>query len=916
MPDANPPRSLSPFRDSFNAYRKAKWFGTLPLPARKKNPPPTGFTGHAAPFPSPDDIRGWLGEPERKRANIALRLGGVDKEYEVIGIDVDHYVKGDKEKRGGEQLQALENAHGPLPPTWISSARTDGVSGIRYYRVPRGLAFRGQVSKDIECIQKGHRFAVVWPSYNPDSKSDYWWFPPDADLTPEGRKAWRVGELPVATELPLLPETWLKFLTRGLMEAGKVEIDMDSTVDDIYAWAYEKFGVDEAVCFRMREKADKHIKLIREEATSHDKIVNAHMNIMLLASEGHKGWDTAIHEIEAAFVDEVQKRDKRSIDELRGEVFRSRINGLRKVKAKVDARIAIGAEGVPATDLECGSTDDQGVPLLGSEASPPDNNLFDIPRKQSSPASEYRQNDDGNADHFIDIWSDANMGPAVRYVKGLGWIIWHKGDHDQRQPHWEVDEDGRGTMRQMFRAVRDKQEGFAENLKVDYTNAMRAFAQQTPGVSAADVREAKSAWSNWHKFATSSGMNRNADNAIAAIATHAGINLDINEIDARPDLLAVANGVVELNPTGARLRDAEPEDYLTLNTGVPWLHPKEIPNTGQKLWQEYLDKFLPDPSYRRDVQIILGHALIGSNPHKKLIIFKGAANTGKSVMITMINEVLGDYAKTTNRSLFTYHKLNPVLAQALPKRVVSIVELSRDKRNPLTVDQMKTATGNDYIEAELKGKNATINRVPMFLPIMVTNTVPEIEGHDKALRERLRVISFNVVEQNPDDTIAARMRRESRTAVLNWLIEGYNLYCQSERKFPENDRMRADTDEFASDMDDISLFAKECLKPAPNMDKPSINWARDQVEWCTSRAAVWTRYEQWLFDNHIPEKHKLTSPQFTRRLKELGFNSPQNKVRVNKQLGYYWLGVKLIGHDVSRDVQQITGSSSWQNPGG
>lgn len=72
-----------------------------------------------------------------------------------------------------------------------------------------------------------------------------------------------------------------------------------------------------------------------------------------------------------------------------------------------------------------------------------------------------------------------------------------------------------------------------------------------------------------------------------------------------------------------------------------------------------------------------------------------------------------------------------MLAQALPKRVVSIVELSRDKRNPLTVDQMKTATGNDYIEAELKGKNATINRVPMFLPIMVTNTVPEIEGHTK-----------------------------------------------------------------------------------------------------------------------------------------------------------------------------------------
>lgn len=51
-------------------------------------------------------------------------------------------------------------------------------------------------------------------------------------------------------------------------------------------------------------------------------------------------------------------------------------------------------------------------------------------------------------------------------------------------------------------------------------------------------------------------------------------------------------------------------------------------------------------------------------------------------------------------------------------------------------------------------------------------------------------------------TQSQRVRRESRTAVLNWLIEGYNAYCQNERDLFDNARMRADTDEFASDMDD------------------------------------------------------------------------------------------------------------------
>ncbi|AZS12645.1 DNA primase [Mycobacterium phage DrLupo] len=916
MPEKKQPRSLSPFRDSWKLYRKANWFGTLPLPAKKKNPPPTGFTGHAAPWPQKAEFERWLnGEDADKyrRGNICLRLGGVDSEYEVIGIDVDHYLKGDKEKRGGEQLQALENAHGPLPDTWISSARTDGVSGIRYYRVPRGLAFRGQVEKDIECIQKGHRFAVVWPSFNPDSQSDYWWFPPGTPLTTQGRLAWTPGEIPDAKQLPLLPDQWIDFLTRGRMEAGKVEIDMDSSVDDIYAWADEKFGKDEDMCFRMKEKAETHVKKIETEATSHPLLIAAHRNIFHLACEGHKGWASAVNMIEQAFVKVVTERDKRSIDELRGEIFRSRINGLRKAKATVDAKIAAGAEGVPARDLECGSNDDQGIPLLGGSASPPGSNLFDIPRKQSSPASEYRQNDDGNADHFIDIWSDANVGPAVRYVEGYGWLIWHNGDHGERQPHWEVDPEGQGTMRQMFRYVRDKQEDYAENLHVDYVNAARALAQQTPGVSAQDVRDAKSAWSAWNKFAQSSGNNRNADNAIKAIRTHAGICVDINKLDARPELLGVANGVIELNPDGAKLRPAEPEDYITLNTGVPWLDPKEIPNTGQKLWNDYLDKFLPDQEYRKVVQMILGHALIGGNPHKKLIFFHGPTNTGKSVLASMLNEVLGDYAKMVNKTIFQNHKLNPILAEALSKRVVILNEISGDNRNGFAPDVIKSLSGgSDTVQAELKGKNATVDKIPMFLSIVVTNVAPSIEGLDKALIERIRVINFDHSEENPDDTIAARMRRESPVAVLNWLIEGYNLYCKQGRRFPEHERMLQATKSFTSSMDMIAAFIEDEVETHTHMGRVNVRW-QDSPEWVLTPAQMNTAYEQWCETNKIPHKERISQYRLTSRLQELGFIYRQ--ARIQKKSSKYFLGVKLkhkqfgtnVKPDGSLNIPGITG---------
>jgi phage/plasmid-associated DNA primase len=302
--------------------------------------------------------------------------------------------------------------------------------------------------------------------------------------------------------------------------------------------------------------------------------------------------------------------------------------------------------------------------------------------------------------------------------------------------------------------------------------------------------------------------------------------------------------------------------------------------------------------------------LIGGNPHKKLLIFKGETNTGKSVMIKMINAVLGEYAKTTNRSLFTYHKLNPVLAQALPRRVVSIVEIGSDNRNPLTVDQMKTGTGNDFIEVELKGSNVIVNRLPHFLPIMVTNTVPHIEGHDLALHERMKVITFKVIEEHPDDTIAARMYSESRTAALNWLVEGYKLYCQNGRVFPDNAEMNAATDEFSAQMDVVSRFIDENYLKHESYRSSAITW-RELPQWCVSRSEVNSRYEQWCLDNEVRGKEKLSKIALCDRIRELGITGTNGSKTqsIKGRSDRWWFGLKP-----KKQTEVIT-QAAWQNPG-
>jgi hypothetical protein len=202
----------------------------LPIGRRagQKHPPPSAFTGHGKPDPSGADLQTWLDGPENA-FNIGLRLPAG-----VIGLDVDAYPG----KRGGESLAALVAVHGPLPPTWITSARTDGVSGIRLYRVPltldgREINWPGEAGKHIEIIQAGHRYAIVWPSTNPEAAgATYEWLYHHADDRRDAAPKMNGPYVPPIEQLPHLPETWVRGLALPYDRTDKATLGSE----DLSAW--------------------------------------------------------------------------------------------------------------------------------------------------------------------------------------------------------------------------------------------------------------------------------------------------------------------------------------------------------------------------------------------------------------------------------------------------------------------------------------------------------------------------------------------------------------------------------------------------------------------------------------------------------------------------------------------------------
>ena len=859
-----------PFKDAVAKYRNRGWHGTLPLPKGKKEKPPENWTGKKAKYPGADLIRSWMNERKYKDGNICLRLAWVQgTEYEVMGIDVDHYESGGKNKLGGDQLAALEAKFGPLPQTWISSARSDGISGIRYFLVPRGLAFRGKADKDIDIVSKGYRYALVWPSIHPNG-SIYLWYAKGAPLDGNG-----TDEIPNAKDLPLLPDAWLDYLTAGRTEFTIDEIDMDYIGDKAVDWAADNFPDPETMCFRMREKVDGHKRAIKADPSSHDKIVNAHYNITRLAAEGHTGWHKAIEEIEKFYAEDVIKRQKRALTELQGELYRSRTNAIRKVKAQIDKQIGLGAEGIPPDDPECGGATD----LL-------------------EPPNKYAMTDDGNGKHFHDLFNTPD-GATIRYISDWKqWMLWTEVAENLFR--WLPDNEDGGKIRRAWWEVRDRQERYANGLKTVFDNQVaQAAAQAMPTRGSGQnvpnaLIAARNQYTEWEQWAQKSGMNYNAECAIRACAKRMGIHHVSDDLDQNRELLGVANGVLELNDSGVLLREQKMQDLITFNTNVEW--GEDLDPKGEALWNEFLDLFIPDQEIRRIIQIAIGYCLLGRNSERVFLIALGQTSSGKSTFARVITKALGEYAAPVGKTMFQNNKFKPSLTRNKDKRLLSNTEFDNNVVVSTAVIK-ELSGGSDIMEVEVKHKDEVKLSDPQFVTLVATNQLFKLNEPDLAIQRRLYILPFDEVisREKEKKNFPDLLEKYSLPAILKWAVDGYLMYIGNGGLI-HNERTSALARGAMVDMDVYSEFMDQCLEFHEHHDNCRIDeavWTQDRPDWCINNVDIKNHFKAWWYDNDYQQKDFPSTKSLTKRLRSLGMRKPDKTLWVNGKAGRYWLGVKF-----------------------
>jgi len=899
MPDSD---DAGPFGRYAKEYRKQGWVAPLPLPPNAKEAPPAGYHGNNKRIPVLNEIRKWL--RDNGTGNICLALSTVERpadvpftydgkqvtEWEHIAIDIDDY----GEKHGWAEYCALVgNGLPELPATIASSARwsANEHSNLRVFLVPTGYVYHGKVPgcKHIDVIASNLRYMVAFPSVHPTGSAYTW--------RVGGSNGWEdIGGVPAANEARVLPEPWFNHIVKRGERQGSNE-DSGLEFDELWDWAGETFHAPDTMCEFMEREVTKYISEL-DASNLHEPLTRVLSRLTKNCLEGHSGYQKATLDYINTWFDVAGERGDRDPDTMRGEIQRSVSGALNDAKiawdecnqyvpvdtcAKVNGRADNWSANEVADRVAAGDYGGLGNVVGKMEV------------LNAKPANEYGMHDDGNAQHFIDVYSD-----NVKYVDGRdGWVVW-----DGWRWHRDINARYVGLA---YRRVRDNQE--------KYVNVLRQRLAKNP--KAEGLKSLIREWNLWSRRSGNVGAIKAALDIASWLNVHEEpVAIPANMFDSNPKLLGCTNGVLVLDDD-PDIRPPRKEDYVTYNTNVPYMPWRSLANSegevleGWQLWNEYLEIFLPDPDVRRYVQKVLGHLIVGENPEKLIVFMYGPHDTGKSTMLGGILGALGDYYGAVDINLFKPKDLNPGLIRACPLRVVGMSEVDAGTMDGPTV---KRITGNDMVSAEAKYSNVIFQGRPQFTAVVACNNPPNITPADEALNERIMVLPFlkTIDRSHRRYERQTQIERHSGVAVFSWMVEGWKLYCV-EGLGEQPVAVRKLRNELVSNLNATQTFIHEMLEKAADSDMgrralrraelkaAKRNRARATVadlerDWTPTASMVYQLYTRWCQANGVKA---VGHPEFS---KELGIGKPQPKGIEGKVQRCYF-GVRM------KDVE-IT--SSWR----
>ncbi len=445
---------------------------------------------------------------------------------------------------------------------------------------------------------------------------------------------------------------------------------------------------------------------------------------------------------------------------------------------------------------------------------------------------DYMRTDLGNAERFVDSHRDRVLWCPARKA----FLVW-----DGKRYEW----DERGEV-----------------VKLAHSTARGVFHE----AAAAENEDEQKAITKW----ALASQNESRINAMLS-QSKPYLAVGMEELDGNPWLVNCQNGTLDLR-TG-RLKDHDPADRITKIVPVDY-----DPDAPCLRFGRFLEEALVDGALIKFVKRYAGYTLTGITRERLLAILYGFGKNGKTTLVELLHEALGDYARNTDVETLLIKKYQGVgndVAALKGARFVSAAEVEKGRR--LAESKVKQLTGRDTVTARfLFGENFDFK--PEFKLWLSTNNKPVIQGTDDAIWDRIRLIPFmqRFEGTKADPRLPDKLRSEL-AGVFAWMVEGCLEW--QEHGLEEPRTVAEATRRYREEMDTLAAFFEDrCV-------------IREGV--LTPASRLYKQYQMWCDD---AGEHAETQKMFGMRLSERGFVSEKIKRGQHKDRKG-WLGIGLRADD-------------------
>ena len=270
------------------------------------------------------------------------------------------------------------------------------------------------------------------------------------------------------------------------------------------------------------------------------------------------------------------------------------------------------------------------------------------------------------------------------------------------------------------------------------------------------------------KFAKGLGGAGRQSSVMQCLRGEPAIQASVDDFDARPDLLNVQNGV--LNLANGELLKHDPGLLCSKIARVRWDETATAPT-----WDRFLEEICTGDRELVGYKLRqLGYAASGYTGEKAFFFHVGTGDNGKSVEAEVIQWLLGSYATTVSTELFLERRYgNDAMYELADLVGVRLVVASEtDENTAWSEANIKKFTGGSDRLTARQIRQAPFVFAPRFKPIVHGNNRPRIKSGDPALWKRLHIVPYDFTATVPDPHLTDKLKAEA-PGVLRRVVEGF-----------------------------------------------------------------------------------------------------------------------------------------------